>query len=182
MQPWETISRRTILDVSRFLRVESHEIQLPDGQRIYDWPWIITPDFVNIVAVTPQGKFILLRQTKYSIQGVGLAPIGGYIEPDEVPLSAAKRELLEETGYISDDWTHLGSYVVDGNRGAGTAHIFLAQNAVLPQVVDSCTQSDDLEEQELIVLDRDEVITTMMNHEFKVLPWVTAIALSLHHL
>jgi ADP-ribose pyrophosphatase len=38
-----------------------------------------------------------------------------------------RRELLEETGYESDDWQHLGSFVVDANRRVSTAHFFLAR-------------------------------------------------------
>jgi hypothetical protein len=52
MQPWKTVSRKTILNHSRYLVVESHAVQLPDGRVIPDWPWVITPDFVNVVAVT----------------------------------------------------------------------------------------------------------------------------------
>ena len=39
MQPWKTLSRKTILDYSKFLRVEEHAIELPDGKVIEKWPW-----------------------------------------------------------------------------------------------------------------------------------------------
>ena len=181
MRSWETLSRRVILNHSQYLCVESHDIRLPNGDIIQDWPWIITPEFVIIVVVTKQGKFVLFRQPKYSIDGVGLAPVGGYLDPGEAPLAAAVRELKEETGYTSDSWTHLGSYPVDGNRGAGTAHLYLAVDAVKSR--DSTyTLSDDLEEQEIVFLTKKEVISAMLNKEFKVLPWMTAISLSLHYL
>ncbi|MEZ4613071.1 MAG: NUDIX domain-containing protein [Caldilineaceae bacterium] len=51
------------------------------------------------------------------------------MEPGEEPLPAAQRELLEETGYVADDWTDLGRFAVDGNREAGLAHLFLARGA-----------------------------------------------------
>jgi ADP-ribose pyrophosphatase len=51
------------------------------------------------------------------------------VNPDESPLEAAQRELFEETGYMAPDWQALGSFVVDGNRQCGTAHLFLARNA-----------------------------------------------------
>ena len=50
----------------------------------------------------------------------------GLIEDGEAPLAAAQRELLEETGYRSDRWTPLGSFVVNSNYGAGRVHAFLA--------------------------------------------------------
>ena len=182
MRPWETVSRQVILNHSKYLTVESHDIRLPNGDMITNWPWIITPDFVIVVVVTKSGEFILFRQPKYSIEGVGLAPVGGYLDPDEKPLTAAIRELHEEIGYTSDLWVHLGSYPVDGNRGVGTAHLYLAADVEESLADGIISESDDLEEQEIIILTKAEVKQAMMANEFKVLPWVTAISLALHYL
>ena len=182
MHSWKTLSRKTILDHSRFLRVESHEILLPDGTHIHDWPWVISPDFVTVVVVTSQGDFVLFRQTKYSIEGVSLAPAGGYIEPGEDPLAAAKRELQEELGYISTSWVHMGTYPVDGNRGSGTAHLFLAVDARKALLEEESINSDDLEEQEILILSKEKVVAALKDKAFRVLPWTAAIALALQYL
>jgi ADP-ribose pyrophosphatase len=178
MKPWKTLSRQTILNHSKFLIVENHTVELPDGRIISDWPWLATPDYVNVVAVTEDKRFLCLRQTKYAVGGISLAPVGGYIEPDEEPLAAAQRELLEETGYEAPDWFSLGCYAVDANRGAGRAHLFLARNAY--RVTEA--NADDLEEQELVYLSRAEIEAALAAGEFKVLPWTTAVALALLHL
>ncbi len=178
MQSWRTLQRKTILDRGKFLRVEEHVVALPDGTLIPDWPWIITPDYVNVVAVTREGAFLCFRQTKYAVEGATLAVVGGYLEPGEDPLAAAQRELLEETGHQAAQWTALGVYAVDGNRGAGRAHLFLAQDA---QPVASI-QADDLEEQELLFLSFSEMKTAVLQGEFRVLPWTTAVALALMRL
>jgi ADP-ribose pyrophosphatase len=178
VQTWKTVSRRVILDHSKFLTVEEHAVELPDGQVIPDWPWVITPDFVNVVTVTPDNRFLCFRQTKYGIAGTSYAPVGGFMEPGEDPLSAAQRELLEETGYEATDWIPLGSYRVDANRGAGMAYFFLARGA---RRVAEATP-DDLEEQELLLLSRAEVETALAAGEFKVLPWATIVALALRHM
>jgi ADP-ribose pyrophosphatase len=178
MQPWKTRSRRVILKHNKFLSVEAHEVELPNGQVIDDWPWLITPDYVNVVAVTDTGRFLCFRQTKYAVDGSTLATIGGYIEPEESPEAAAKRELREETGCVAEIWRSLGSYAVDGNRGAGRAHLFLARQ------VYKVTQpsADDLEAQELVLLSRQEMEKALRAGEFKVLGWATAVALALMHL
>lgn len=180
MQTWKTLQRDVILqpDNGRFLTVENHRVQLPNGQIIDEWSWIITPDFVNVVLVTKAGGFVCFRQTKYAVGDTSLAIVGGYLEAGEDPLDAAKREVLEETGYQSPEWTALGSYAVDGNRGAGTAHLFLAQNATWVQPIDA----DDLEEQDLLLLSRGEVESALRNGEFKVLPWATNVALALQYI
>jgi ADP-ribose pyrophosphatase len=180
MQPWQTLARRRVLQAGdgRFLRVEYHTVQLPDGRIIEDWPWLDTPSFVNVVAETDDGRFICFRQSKYAAEGITLAIPGGYLEPDEEPLAAIQRELLEETGYVADEWHFLGRFAVDGNRGNGFAHLFLARRARYSQPINA----DDLEEQELRLLTRDELAAALAAGEIKVLPWVANVALALAQL
>lgn len=175
MQPWKTKARRVLLAHSRWLTVEEHTVELPDGAMIRDWPWIITPDFVNVVAVTEDGRFVLFRQTKYAIGGETLAPVGGYLEPGEDPLAAAQRELREETGCEAAEWTRLGEFVMDANRGVATAHLLLARAA--RQVEEP--REGDLEEQALILLSRADVEAALLAGRFRITSWVAAIALAL---
>ncbi len=175
MKPWKTLARRTILNHSKFLVVEEHTVELPDGRIIEDWPWVISPDYINVTAVTEEGLFLCFRQTKYSVEGTSLAVVGGYLEPGEDPLEAAKRELREETGYEATGWLALGRYPVDGNRGAGVAYPFLATSARRVAEIDA----DDLEEQELLLLSRAEMEAALDAGEFKSLPWAAAVALAL---
>jgi ADP-ribose pyrophosphatase len=178
MDSWKTLARETVLDRGKFLRVEDHTVQLPDGRIIEQWPWIITPDFINVVAVTEAGEFLCFHQVKYAIEGEALAPVGGYLEPGEEPLAAAQRELLEETGYEASEWIDLGHYRVDTNRGAGTAYFFLALHA--QHVTDR--NADDLEEQRLLHLTRTELEAALDAGQFKGLPWMAAVALALRRL
>jgi len=178
VQNWKTLSRTTILNHSKFLAVENHTIELPDGQVISNWPWVITPDYVNVLAVTREGEFLCFRQTKYAVEGTTLAPVGGYLEPDEDPLTAATRELLEETGHAAPEWVDLGRYRVDGNRGAGVAHLYLALGAYRVTEPDA----DDLEEQRLFRLSRAEVARALAAGEFKLVSWTTVVALALLYL
>ena len=178
MDSWKTKARWTILDRRPWLLVENHTVELPDGRLISDWPWIITPDFVNVVAVTADEHFICFRQVKYGVEGTTLGIVGGFVEEGEEPIKAAQRELLEETGYESADWISLGSYRVDPNRGVAMAHLYLARQAqfITPP------NADDLEEQELLLLTRSEVETALAQGELKVLSWAAAIAFALRRL
>lgn len=178
LRPWETISREAILDCGKFLKVERHAVRLPDGRVIPDWPWVIGPDAAIVLAVTNDGRFLCFRQTKYAIDGVALAPVGGMLEPGEEPLAAAQRELLEETGYEAATWVRLGSHVLDPNRGVGTMHLFLALGARWVAELNS----DDLEDQELLLLSRAEIEHALREGAFKVLAWSAVVAMALHYL
>jgi ADP-ribose pyrophosphatase len=177
MQPWQTLARRRVLQAGdgRFLSVEYHTVQLPNGRVIEEWPWLITPSFVNVVAETEDGRFLCFRQSKYAAEGITLAIPGGYLESGEDPLEAVQRELLEETGYQASEWTFLGRYAVDGNRGNGFAHLFLARGARYVQPINA----DDLEEQELLLLTRAELTEALAMGEFKVVTWVANVATAL---
>ncbi len=175
MQQWKTLTSERVVDFGKWLTVERRTIELPDGRTIPDWPWLIMPDYVTVVAVTANDQFMCFRQVKYAIDGTSLAVVGGYLEPGEEPLSAAQRELREETGYAAREWLSLGRYAVDANRGAGTGYLFLARGA---RFVGGAI-ADDLEEQELLLLSRDEIATALADGEFKVMPWTTAVALAL---
>lgn len=178
LRPWETISRETILDCGRFLTVERHAVRLPDGRVIPDWTWVIAPDAAIVLAVTDDGRFVCFRQTKYAIAGTALAPVGGMLEPGEAPLVAARRELREETGYEASTWVSLGSHILDPNRGVATMHLFLALGARPVAEPDS----DDLEDQELLLLSRAEIERALREGAFKVVAWSTVVAMALHFL
>jgi ADP-ribose pyrophosphatase len=173
MQPWKTLSRRLVLDHGKFLKVEEHTVQLPNGQTISNWDWVVTPDYVIILPENERGEFVIFEQTKYGVEGETLAPVGGYIEPGEEPLAAAQRELLEELGCTASLWTSLGTFRVDANRGAGMANLFYARGVRRIQEPDS----DDLEEQKLLLMDRADLRAALQKGKFKVLAWATAVAL-----
>ncbi len=175
MTSWKTLSRQKVVDFGKWLTVENHTVELHDGRVIENWPWIITPDYINVLVETDEKKFLCFRQTKYAIDGTSLAPVGGYLEPGEAPLACAQRELLEETGYLAREWIPLGSYIVDANRGAATGHLFLARGAYYAQP----RNADDLEEQVLLFLSRAELQAALAAGEFKVLAWATVVALGL---
>lgn len=175
MQRWRTLSRRLILDHGKFLKVEEHTVQLPNGEVIPNWDWVITPDYVIVLPENDTGEFLIFEQTKYGVEGTTLAPVGGYLEPGEEPLAAAQRELLEEIGCTANTWTRLGSYRVDANRGAGVANLFVARGVRKIQEPDS----DDLEEQRLLSMNREALRRALKNGEFKVLAWAAVVALLL---
>jgi ADP-ribose pyrophosphatase len=66
------------------------------------------PEWVNVVARTIAGKFVLVRQFRFGIGRVTTELPGGLIDSGETPRAAAERELIEETGYLAAQWSSLG--------------------------------------------------------------------------
>lgn len=175
MKEWKTLSKELVFEDEKFLKVENHKVELHDGRIIDNWSWVITPDFVNVVAITDDGKYLCFRQTKYAVNGISIAPVGGYIEPNEKPIDAAKRELLEETGYAANEWIELGNFVVDANRGCGNGFLFLSKSIYKI----SEPKKDDLEEQKMVFLTRKEIESALAKNEIKVFSWAFAFTRSL---
>ncbi len=89
-----------------------------------------TPDWVNIVALTPEKKILIVKQFRLGVEVVTSEVPAGVMEADEEPLSAAIRELAEETGYTTDDWTYLGWVEPNSAFQNNHCHQFLAENVV----------------------------------------------------
>jgi ADP-ribose pyrophosphatase len=80
MKPWKTKTRQTVLDDRPWLMVEHHTVELPDGRQIPNWPWIITPDYINVVALSEDEHFICFWQAKYGIEGTTLSIVRTILE------------------------------------------------------------------------------------------------------
>ena len=174
MRPWRTLARRTLLSRPPWMEVGEEKVELPDGREIDGFLWIRTRDFVAMVAVTERDEVILVRSYKHGPRTVSLAVPAGYIEEGEEPLAAAKRELKEETGYASEDWVSLGRYVIDGNYGVSTEHIFLARGARKV----SEPASGDLEEMEVVAVPLAEISEYVRRGEIVQLSSAAALAIA----
>ena len=99
----------------------------------HDFYVIEAPDWINVVAITPDDQIVLIKQYRHGIQSVTLEIPGGMVDPGESPLEAAKRELLEETGYGSDDWVFTGMVHPNPAIQNNSCHMFLAKDVIRVQ-------------------------------------------------
>jgi ADP-ribose pyrophosphatase len=174
MEDWITLRRRELVDARPWLRLWAEDVRLPDGRVIDDFQRVEMPDYVVIVALTTEGTVVVERSYKHGPRRVCLSLPAGYVEADEDVLLAAQRELREETGHAGDTWTHLGSFTVDGNRGCGAAHLFLARETRLVAL----PNAGDLEEMEIITMAPQDALMALRRGDFPLLPMATALSLA----
>lgn len=128
MERWEREKTETLLDTP-WVRVRRDSVRLPNGAEIGDFYAITIRDASAVVALDEEGNVILKREYRYCYDRELLEIPAGAFEPGETdPLAVARRELLEETGYVSDDWEYLGPTVESSAKLTNFMHIFLARN------------------------------------------------------
>ena len=81
----------------------------PRNDRDFERIVLESVDWVNVVALTPEGDSIMIRQFRFGVGYSTLETPGGMVDAGETSRQAAERELFEETGYRSDKWTYLGA-------------------------------------------------------------------------
>jgi ADP-ribose pyrophosphatase len=162
---WEILESRELISRPPRLTVSAETVRLPDGRRIDDFYRVQLVDYAQIIAEGPDGRFLMIRQYKHGARRVSLTFPAGGLDPGEPPLDAAKRELLEEAGAVAAGWSALGGYVVGGNAGVATMHLFRATGVRQIQPPDA----GDLEEMELLWLDRDQLKAAWRQGEFVLL-------------
>lgn len=89
------------------------------------------PDWVNVVALSPGGELIMVRQWRHGTRAVELEVPAGVIDPGESPLEAAARELREETGYVAAQLELIGSVAPNPAFASNTCFTVLARDCTL---------------------------------------------------
>jgi len=134
---WTLLERRPLHDY-RVFRTEERVMTHPGRREGRGFFVIDSPDWVNVVAITPDDEVVLIRQYRHGVDGLTLEIPGGVIDPGEDAATAAARELQEETGYTAPTWRYLG--VVEPNPAIQTnrASTWLALDATVagPQALD----------------------------------------------
>ncbi|BCJ85834.1 NUDIX domain-containing protein [Effusibacillus dendaii] len=120
-----TLKSETIY-AGKVVKLQVDTVQLPNGHQAIR-EIVRHPGAVAILAITDNGKVLLVRQFRKSC-GRSLVEIpAGKLEKGEQPFDSAKRELMEETGYTASEWKHLHSMFTSPGFADEVIHLFLAR-------------------------------------------------------
>ena len=112
---------------SPWLTVNRDKVELPNGKTFDDFYVLHYPTWINVIAITEDGQFILERQYRHAISQVCTEICAGCAEEGEDPLTAAKRELLEETGCTCTEYTFLGEMLPTPAYNTEITYMYLAR-------------------------------------------------------
>ncbi len=122
---WKPVSETVSLETPVF-RVITRRMQSPDDSIVDDYYILDAPDWVNVVALTDQGEFILVNQYRFGTGALSLEVPGGVVDKGETHREAAERELLEETGFVAAGWRQLGILAPNPALNTNKCGIWLA--------------------------------------------------------
>ncbi|SFO68211.1 NUDIX domain-containing protein [Chitinophaga sp. YR627] len=158
---WKTLSSEYLFK-DNWLTARRDTCETPQGKIVTPYYVLEYNDWVNCVAVTADGRIIMVRQFR---QGIGKAvleiPGGTMDDTDPSPEFAMRRELLEETGYEFEKLINLGAVAPNPASSNNLTHMFLATGGKKVQEQDL----DENEEIELVLMDLEDVEKLLLDNQ-----------------
>jgi ADP-ribose pyrophosphatase len=128
-KPWTHLYSK-VLQSCRVFAMREELYRSPRTGQEHVFYLIDSPDWVNVIPLTADGKVILVKQYRFGTKEFSLEIPGGMLDQGDTPEGAASRELLEETGYTGDKPILLG--IVHPNPAIHTnrCYTYLIKNAI----------------------------------------------------
>lgn len=148
-RPWLTVRRDTV--------------RLPNGVIHPEYYVLEYPKWINVIAITPQGEYVMVKQYRHGLGIVATELCAGVVEEGEEPLEGAKRELLEETGFGGGEWEL--TMVISANPGSqnNLAYCFTARG-VTRQAGQHLDETEDIKVE---LLTDSQVYEMLINDRLK---------------
>lgn len=125
---WKVLESHYIAREGDWFTVRKEKVQLPNGHIVPSWYIIDYPDWINVIAITKQGEFVMISQYRHAIAQTSYELVAGIKDKtDASPMDAAKRELLEESGYGGGKWTPFMKLCPNPTSNSNYSYTFLAE-------------------------------------------------------
>ena len=178
IKPWQTLHSELVVD-HQWYKLRRDHVRLPTGQELDDYFVSVRADVALIFAVTEDQRVVLVRQYKHGRGEILLELPGGVLDAGEnTPLEAAHRELLEETGYASDQIEQVLAVSDNPTKDTNRIYFFLARDA--RQV--AAQQLDETENIEVLTVPLAEIEGLVLSGQIRVAGSVALCLLALRKL
>jgi 8-oxo-dGTP pyrophosphatase MutT (NUDIX family) len=125
---WEVVESKYLYRKPPWLTLRLDHVRLPSGATIPEYCVLEYPEWINIVAVTDDRHMVMVRQYRHGLRRVDWELPGGVRDAsDPTPEAAARRELLEETGFGGGTWRHLMTLSANPSTNTNLNYSFLAR-------------------------------------------------------
>lgn len=163
IKPWQRV-RSNISQSFRVFSVRTDTAVSPRTGIEHDFYIIESRDWVNVIPITPDQQVVMIRQYRHGSREVTLEIPGGLTEGGDTPEKAVSRELMEETGYLSEEWVKIGEVNPNPALFNNRCYTYLALN-VKKATNPSLDQTEDIEVVLIPLSDIPELIRKgIINH------------------
>jgi len=152
LKPWKLISSKKNKSF-RIFDLRTDRARSPRTDKEHEFYILESTDWVNVIPLTPQKEVVLIRQYRHGIREITLEVPGGIIEQGDSPEEAARRELLEETGYQASEMISLGSVHSNPAFLNNRCHTYLGRDA-FPT---GRQEQDEKEDIEIVLMPLDSI-------------------------
>lgn len=160
---WKVLES-TYLHRKPWLTVRSERVELPNGNQISEYFVFEYPEWINVIAITKDKKFVFVSQYRHGLGETSFELCAGVCEKEDAsPLISAQRELREETGFGKGEWTEIMTIGVNPSTHTNLTHCFLATD--VEQV--STQHLEETEDLAVHILTLEEVIELLKTNQIK---------------
>jgi ADP-ribose pyrophosphatase len=174
IRPWPLLASKQVFDADLF-QIVRDRARSPRTGAEHDFHVVSMADWLMVVALTKEGKLVLVRQYRHGSREVGLEVPGGLHEgADERTAKGAARELIEETGYGGGTWAFLGELRPQPALLSNRVWIYLATELELKAE----PQPDSAEDIDVVLLAPEQIPACIASRQMNNAITVAALALA----
>ena len=162
IKKWKILSSEYLIK-RPWLTARRDCVQLPNGV-VHDEYYILEyPTWINVIAITADGRYVMVEQYRHGLQDVFTELVAGVAEDGEQPVEAARRELLEETGYGNGEWRQFSVLSQNPSATTNLSYTFIATG-----VEKIAGQNlDETEDVAVRLMTEQEVLNLLMSDSIK---------------
>lgn len=129
IEPWSVVQENKEYKTPIFnLLKRKMRLEAVDEKNEGEFYVLKAPEWVNVIPITLDQEIVLVEQYRYGVEQPTLEVPGGMVDAGEEPLKAIQRELIEETGYHSENWKSLGKVSANPAIMTNFTHLYLARD------------------------------------------------------